>query len=137
MTTWRDELLEAIKTRAERDAEEEAKRKKRLEEALKIADEASEKAHDGLAFTHDHLVAKGLSPTLTRDGNAATLEFCGQTLTVDLDRTEAMLKVAANGGRPREFDFAKDRHIAPKDVEEYVGRRALELVRAANKTTPW
>ena len=95
MTTWRDELLEAIKTRAERDAEEEAKRKKRLEEALKIADEASEKAHEGLAFTHDHLVAKGLSPTLTRDGNAATLEFCGQTLTVDLDRSEAMLKVAA------------------------------------------
>ena len=32
MTTWRDELKDAIKTRAERDAEEAATRKKRLED---------------------------------------------------------------------------------------------------------
>jgi hypothetical protein len=39
--------------------------------------------------------------------------------------------------KPREFDFAKDRHIAATDVEEYVGRRAVELVRLAQKATPW
>ena len=137
MTTWRDELLETIKTRAERDTEEETKRKKRLDEALTIAEEALLKAHDGLTFTHEQLLVKAQAATVSRDGDAATIELQGQTLTVGLDRAEATLNVTVNGGRPRAFDFAKDRHIVPKDVEEYVGRRVLELVRAAHNVAPW
>lgn len=137
MTTWRDELLEAIKTQAERDAEEAAKRKKRLEEALAIADVALEKAREGLVFAHEQLVSKGQSPTLEREGERSTLTFGGQSLAIDVDRSEGVLQVSVNGGRPKEFDFAKDRHIAPKDVEEYVGRRTLELVRAVHKIAPW
>ncbi|MBM4359946.1 MAG: hypothetical protein FJ096_17725 [Deltaproteobacteria bacterium] len=137
MTTWRDELEEAIKTLAEREAEEAARRKKRLEEALKIADEARALADEGLSYVREQLAAKGQSASLLRDGEALTLSLHGQALTVELDRGEAILKVVANGARPREFDFAKDRHIAPKDVEEYVGRRAVELARAAQKVSPW
>ena len=58
-------------------------------------------------------------------------------LSVGLSRSDAVLKVTFNDGRPREFDFAKDRHLSPKDVEEYVGRRAVELARAAQKANPW
>lgn len=137
MTTWRDELLEAIKTRVEREAEDETKRIKRLEEALKVAEDALLMAHENLRFTQEQLLVKEQLATVTPAGDAATLELHGQTLTVDLDRAGAILKVAANGSRPREFDFAKDRHISPKDVEEYVGRRALEMVRAAHKIAPW
>jgi hypothetical protein len=137
MTTWRDELQEAIKTQAERDAEEAARRKKRLEEALKVADEARALADEGLSFVREQLASKGQSASLLRDGEALTLSLHGQALTIELDRSEAILKVSSNGARPREFDFAKDRHIAPKDVEEYVGRRAVEFARAAQKVSPW
>ena len=58
-------------------------------------------------------------------------------LNVELVRESAVIKVTFIEGKPREFDFAKDRHIAPADVEEYVGRRAVELVRAAHKAHPW
>ena len=53
------------------------------------------------------------------------------------ETTSAVIKVTFGEGKPREFDFAKDRHIAPADVEEYIGRRSLELVRAAHKAHPW
>ncbi len=137
MTTWREELVEAIKSKAERDSEEEEKRKKRLEEALKIADDALAKANEGLDFTREQLVHKQQPVKLSKNGDASAFELHGMTLGVELDRGEAVLKVTFNGGRPREFDFAKDRHISPKDVEEYVGRRAVELARAAQKAKPW
>jgi hypothetical protein len=137
MTTWREELIEAIKSKAERDAEEDEKRKRRLEEALKIADEAVAKALEGLEFTREQLAAKQQPVKVKKNGGNASFELHGQTLSVDLDRGDAMLKVSFNGGKPREFDFAKDRHISPKDVEEYVGRRAVELARAAQKAKPW
>jgi hypothetical protein len=137
MSTWREELVEAIKTKAEREAEEADKRKKRLEEALKIADEALGHALDGLEFSRSQLAGKEQPAKLKKDGDARVFELHGQTLGIELDRSEAVLKVTFNGGRPREFDFAKDRHISPKDVEEYVGRRAVELARAAHKAKPW
>lgn len=137
MTTWREELAEAIKTKAEREAEEAERQRKRLEEALKIADEAVGLADATLSFVHGELVTKGQPSTLERAGGAHTLVLHGQTLAVELDRGTAVLKVTANASRPREFDFAKDRHIAPKDVEEYVGRRAVELARSAQKVAPW
>lgn len=137
MTTWREELLEAIKTRSERDAEEEAKRRKRVEEALKVADEALAKAGESLAFARDQLAGKGQPVALREDAAGRTLELHGQALAVALDRDEAVLRIAVNEAKAKEFDFAKDRHIAPRDVEEYVGRRLVELVRAAHKAAPW
>ena len=56
---------------------------------------------------------------------------------LELVRDSAVIKVAFVEGKPREFDFAKDRHIAAADVEEYVGRRSVELVRTAQKAAPW
>ena len=55
----------------------------------------------------------------------------------ELDRETAILKIYYLEGKPREFDFVRDRHIAAGDVEEYVGRRAVELVKNAQKGTPW
>jgi hypothetical protein len=137
MSTWRDELIEAVKTKAERDAEEDEKRRKRLDEALKIADEAMLKAFEALEFARDTLVKKSQPVSLKKEGGGGAFELHGQSLAVGLNRTEARLEVSFNGGRPREFDFGKDRHISPKDVEEYVGRRAVELARAAQKAKPW
>lgn len=137
MSTWRDELQEAIKSKGERDAEEAARRKKRLEEALKVAEEALGLANEGMTFVHEQLASKQQACSLERAGDTIGLSFHGQTLSVELDRGEAILKVTSNSARPKEFDFAKDRHIAPKDVEEYVGRRAVELARAAQKVAPW
>ena len=59
------------------------------------------------------------------------------SLTLELSRESAVIKVTFGEGKPRDFDLAKDRHIAPADVEEYMGRRSLELVRAAYKAAPW
>lgn len=137
MSTWRDELIEAVKTKAERDSEEDDRRRKRLEEALKIADEAMSKAFEALEFARDTLVKKAQPVTLKKEDGVGSFELHGQSLAVGLNRAEARIEVTLNGGRPREFDFGKDRHISPKDVEEYVGRRAVELARAAQKAKPW
>lgn len=137
MSTWREELIEAVKTKAERDAEEEDRKKKRLEEALKIADEAVAKVIEGLEFTRDQLAQKQQAAELKNHGDTTSFELHGQVLAVVLDRAEGILKVSFNGGRAREFDFAKDRHISVRDVEDYVGRRAVELARAAHKANPW
>ncbi|MBM4376778.1 MAG: hypothetical protein FJ095_16980 [Deltaproteobacteria bacterium] len=137
MSTWREELAEAIKTQSEREAEEAERQRKRLEEALKIADEATGLAGETLRFVKEQLVVKGQVATLEGAEGGLTLGLHGQSLAVELDRATAVLKVTANASRPREFDFAKDRHIAPKDVEEYVGRRAVELARSAQKVSPW
>ena len=137
MSGWRDELIEAIKSKNERDAEEEARRKQRLEAALEVADAALEKAEEGLRFADEQLRAKQQPVKLHKKNGEVALEMHDQRLSVLLSRDDAVLRVSYNDGRPREFDFAKDRHLSPKDVEEYVGRRAVELARAAQKTNPW
>jgi hypothetical protein len=137
MSTWRDELVEAIKSKSEREAEELERKRKRLEEALRVADDALGQARDGLHFVGEQLRSKSQPCDLSDGDGKVSLAVHGQTLTVALARDEATIRVTLNEGRPRDFDFAKDRHLSPKDVEEYVGRRAVELARAAQKTRPW
>jgi hypothetical protein len=137
MSTWRDELTEAVKSQAERDAEEAARKQKRLTEALTIADEALDKASEGLRFANEQFQSKAQSCSLDTTDGGLTFTMGELSIAVRLERDVAVLKVTFNDGRPREFDFAKDRHLSPRDVEEYVGRRAVELARAAQKANPW
>lgn len=137
MATWRDELIEAVKTKAEREAEEQARHRKRVEEALATAESAVKLAAEGLRFTCDRLKEKEQPAELTEEGDRYRLALREVSVTVELARDSAVIKVTFGDGKPREFDFAKDRHIAPADVEEYIGRRSLELVRAAHKAHPW
>lgn len=137
MATWRDELKEAVKTKAEREAEEQERHKKRVEEALATANKAMEGALDALHFASDTLKSKGQEADFSATRDAYKLSLHGVTLALELLRDSAIIKITFGEGKPREFDFAKDRHIAPPDVEEYVGRRSLELVRAAQKARPW
>lgn len=139
MPNWREELVEAAKTKAEREEEERARHRKRVEEALTTAESAMALGAEALRFTRDKLAEKSqqaeLSETEAKDCYKLSLyEF---SLSLDLVRESAVIKVTFGESKPREFDFAKDRHIAPADVEEYVGRRTLELVRAAQKAHPW
>ena len=137
MNSWRDELKEAVKSKAEREQEEQARKRKRLEEALQVAREALDKTAAVLGFTHELLVSKEQPSTLAEDGGITSLKMHDMSLLVGLSEESAVLKVTLNEGHPREFDFSKDRHLSPKDVEEYVGRRAVELARAAQQKHPW
>lgn len=137
MAGWRDEIIEAAKTKAERDAEEAAKHRKRVEEALTTADASVALAKEALGFAGDKLRDKGLEVTIDEQPDKLRLTLRDFSLAIELARDSAVLKVTFGEGKPREFDFAKDRHIAPPDVEEYVGRRLVELVRAAQKAAPW
>lgn len=137
MAGWRDELIEAAKTKAEREEEEQARHRKRVQEALHTAEIALGLAVTALEFTRDRLTDKGQAPKLSAQDDAHTFELEPHKLRVELVRDSAVVKVVFGDGKPREFDFAKDRHIAPADVEEYVGRRAVELVKAAQKASPW
>ena len=137
MPNWRDELIEAAKTKGEREAEELARHKKRVEEALTSADSARSLAVDALRFTRERLNEKGQPAELAEAKDSYRLSLRELTVTLELARDSAIIKVTFIDGKPRDFDFAKDRHIAPADVEEYVGRRAVELVRAAHKASPW
>lgn len=137
MATWRDELIEAVKTRAEREAEEQARHKKRVAEALESAEKALGQGADALRFTLEKLKEKGQPVDFADTKDAFKLVIGAFALSLELVRDAAVIKVTFGDGKPREFDFAKDRHIAPNDVEEYIGRRALELVRAAHKANPW
>lgn len=137
MSNWRDELVEVVKTQAEREAEEQKRKAKRLAEALEVAEAALAKATEGLRFANEQLKSKRQPATLTENPDALTLTMNDLKLTVGLTRDDAVLKVTFNDGRPREFDFAKDRHLSARDVEEYVGRRAVEFARAAQKANPW
>jgi hypothetical protein len=134
---WRDELIEAVKTKAEREAEELARHKKRVEEALTTAEAAMALGVEGLRFARDKLRDKGQEADLTETSDSLKLSLREVSLALDLVRDAALIKITFGDGKPREFDFAKDRHIAPADVEEYIGRRALEFVRAAQKASPW
>lgn len=137
MPTWRDELIEAVKTKAEREAEELARHRKRVEEALATAESAIALGAEGLRFTRDKLKDKEQPAVLTESPDAYKLSLHEHSLALELSRESAVIKITFGDGKPREFDFAKDRHIAPADVEEYIGRRSLELVRAAHKAHPW
>jgi hypothetical protein len=134
---WRDEIIEAAKTKAERDAEEAARHKKRVEEALTTADASVALAKEALGFARAKLAEKGLEVHVEEQADKLKLALRDFALAVELSRDTAVLKVTFGEGKPREFDFAKDRHIAPADVEEYVGRRLVELVKAAQKAAPW
>jgi hypothetical protein len=137
MPSWRDELIDAVKTKAERDAEEQARHKKRVEEALATAEAAMALGVEALRYTRDRLREKGQAAELTEEKDSYRLKLGDVGLSLELIRESAIIKVTFGEGKPREFDLAKDRHIAPADVEEYMGRRALELVRGAYKATPW
>jgi DNA-binding transcriptional ArsR family regulator len=134
---WRDELIEAVKTKAEREAEDLARHKKRVEEALTTAEAAMALGVEALRFARDKLRDKGQEADLSESTDSLKLSLREVSLALDLVRDAALIKITFGDGKPREFDFAKDRHIAPADVEEYIGRRALEFVRAAQKATPW
>jgi hypothetical protein len=134
---WRDELIEVVKTKAEREAEEKERHKKRVEEALTSAEAAMQLAAESLRFARDKVAEKGQPNDLVEQKDHCRFSVREVGLSVDLVRESAVIKVTFIEGKPREFDFAKDRHIAPADVEEYVGRRAVELVRAAHKAHPW
>jgi hypothetical protein len=147
--------MDAVKTKAEREAEEAARLRQRVQEALASAETALSAAIEALKFAHDKIRDKQQAAKLenTEGGAKLTVTFkpsapetgeagkpaTPQSLSIalDLDRTTAVLRVSFLEGKPREFDFARDRHIAPADVEEYVGRRAVELVRNAQKASPW
>ena len=137
MASWRDELIEAVKTKGEREAEELARHKKRVEEALTTAEAAIKLGAEGLRFTCEKLKEKEQPGVFTESQDAFKLTIHEHSLTLELSRESAVIKITFGEGKPREFDFAKDRHIAPADVEEYIGRRSLELVRAAHKSHPW
>lgn len=137
MPNWRDELIEAVKTKAEREAEELARHKKRVEEALTTAEAAMKLGSEALRFANEKLHEKGQTSELAEQPDSVKLVLREVSLSLDLVRDSALIKVTFGDSKPREFDFAKDRHIAPADVEEYIGRRALEFVRAAHKAAPW
>ncbi|AKT37034.1 hypothetical protein [Chondromyces crocatus] len=137
MAGWRDELVEAVKTKAEREAEEVARHKKRVAEALSAAELALSLGSEALRFTGEKLKEKEQAVELAEEADKIRLALGEVSVTLELLRESAVVRVTFADGKPREFDFAKDRHIAPPDVEEYIGRRALEFVRAAQKANPW
>ncbi len=137
MASWRDELIEAAKTKTEREAEEHERHKKRVQEALHTAEAALSLGAEALRFTRDRLRDKGQEGSFVEQADDYKLKLNDFSLRVELARDSAVVRVTFGDGKPREFDFAKDRHIAPADVEEYIGRRAVELVRTAQKSTPW
>jgi hypothetical protein len=137
MANWRDELNDAVKTKAEREAEEAAKQRQRVLEALTSAEEALRLGIGALEFARDRIAEKGQPATLKEEGSTTKLQLGALTLGIELDRETAILKIHYLEGKSREFDFVRDRHIAAGDVEEYVGRRAVELVKNAQKGTPW
>lgn len=137
MPHWREELIEATKSKAEREAEEQERHRKRVEEALTTAEAAMKLAVDALRFVEESLRNKSQPAALLDEADACKLSLGELSLGLELVRDSAVLRVIYADGKPREFDFAKDRHIAPVDVEEYVGRRSVELVRSAQKAAPW
>jgi len=137
MPNWREELTDAVKTKVEREAEEAAKHRQRVAEALTSAEEALRLGVGALEFAKEQISSKGQTINLELEGGGGRLVLGTHTLGIELDRETAILRVNFLEGKPREFDFARDRHIAATDVEEYVGRRAVEMVKNAQKAEPW
>lgn len=137
MPSWRDELNEAVKTAPEREAEEAARQRQRVQEALSSAEEALKLGIASLEFAAEKIASKGQPAKFEHEGGVARLVLGQLSVGLELNRETAVLKVSYLEAKPREFDFARDRHIAPSDVEEYVGRRTVELVRFAQKASQW
>lgn len=137
MPHWREELIEAAKSRAEREAEEQERQRLRVEEALVTAHAAYKLAATALQFVTEKLTEKGQPARLVEQERSLKLSLHDASLALELDPATAILRVTFAEAKPREFDFAKDRHIAAADIEEYVGRRSVELVRSAQKSAPW
>lgn len=135
--SWRDELLEAVKTQQERDDEKAARLRERVAAALVIAEDAYGLLTGVLTFVHEQILAKGQQATFNTSEDGCELRLDDFAITANLSKTDAQLSVNFNKARPRSFDFLNDRHLSAKDVEEYVGRRAVELVRAAQQKSPW
>ena len=70
MPNWRDELLDAVKTKAEREAEEAARQRQRVQEALASAEAALALAAEALRFGQERISEKGQSATLTEEREA-------------------------------------------------------------------
>lgn len=137
MPNWRDELMEAVKTKAEREAEEAEKQRLRVQEALSTAQGAIALAIEALVFADETVRSKGQDSAVEKTATGARYQLGTMSLAVDLDTTTAVIKVTYFDAKARDFDFARDRHIAAADVEEYVGRRVVELIRTAQKANPW
>src|SRR6476620_9612504 len=101
MASWRDELTEAVKSKAEHDAEEAARHKKRVEEALATAETAMGLAGEALRYT---------CAELKKAADRYKLVIGALSLTLELSRETAVIKVTFGEGKPRDFDLAKDRH---------------------------
>jgi hypothetical protein len=137
VANWRDELIEAVKTKVEREAEDAEKQRLRVREALTSAEAALKLGADALGFAVERVKEKGQEASLDVAVHAVKLVLGNLSLAADLDPTTAIIKVTYLDAKAREFDFARDRHITAADVEEYLGRRVVELVRAAQKANPW
>lgn len=137
MPNWRDELNDAVKTKAEREEEEAARHRQRVQEALASATGALALGVEAMRFAAERIGEKGQPVKLTELDAGARIDLGTLSLALELDKETAVIKVTFLEGKPREFDFARDRHIAAADVEEYVGRRTVELVRNAQKAQPW
>ena len=109
-----DELNEAVKSKAEREAEEHARVKKRVEEALATATQAMNLGAEALAFASQRLNEKGQAAEHQVQGDVAKLAYI-RAVTLELVRESALVRITFGEQKPREFDFAKDRHIAPAD----------------------
>jgi len=134
---WRDELIEAVKTKVEREAEEAEKQRQRVREAMTTAESALKLGAEALAFAVERVREKGKEATLDAAPHNVKFALGPMSIAADLDPTTAVIKVSYLEAKAREFDFARDRHIAAADVEEYLGRRVVELIRASQKATPW
>jgi len=134
---WREELIEAVKTKAEREAEEAEKQRQRVREAMTSAEAALALGAEALGFALERIKEKGKEVSLEVAPHAVKFTLGSTALSADLDPATAIIKVSYLDAKAREFDFARDRHIAAADVEEYLGRRVVELVRAVQKATPW
>src|SRR6185312_9487880 len=86
MASWRDELTEAVKSKAERDAEEAARHKKRVEEALATAETAMSLAADALRFVRDRLKDKGQEVVFEEAPDRYKLTLGTVSLTLELAR---------------------------------------------------
>lgn len=137
MPNWRDELVEAVKTKVEREAEEAEKHRQRVREALTSAEAALKLGAEALVFAAERVKEKGREVSLDVTEHKALFTLDGMALIAELDTSTAIIKVTYLEAKAREFDFARDRHIASADVEEYLGRRVVELVKAAQKANPW
>ncbi len=137
MPNWRDELIEAVKTKVEREAEEAEKQRLRVQEALTSAEAALKLGAEALGFAMERVKEKGRDVSLEVHVHSAKFVLGTMTLWAELDPTTAIIKVSYLDAKAREFDFARDRHITAADVEEYLGRRVVELVRAAQKASAW